>query len=457
MTEKEKFFNMLTICTDPRSFKYDGDKKRLYIELPILPENIKNFRKNILSIFGSPEKPIEDWDADPIYHGYKFWSKYIDIDNETIKFNKYGQLTVAEENVIDTIEEKVLTKLGIDVKNDEIHIDSFQGFSKISHSKFEKNNISFGYTPNGLDYSNPDNWYLFPQHTGGLLDIFILYPTTVWNHNKELIIDITDIEMARGVNKFLSVIMPIFKDLPVNLYMPKYRQFNGAKLEKYTLEWAANNGQTILDDVYNAFGYFLKECQSSDKFVTFSNDQGSIFNYFLATNFSQYLTPEIKDKWKNIWALGIGLDDTVLNHTYFIPSGLPTDEKTIISWNLATDSEITKNRKTWGDGTSVCINPVTFTITYAEQIKGDNISLLNYYDKYIHQIQNTITAKIEANSPWDNKVVKINIDEKDVLTEDQIFMNDNLDINQGYLFNNTIGLFAMNIRDNFISRYGLGV
>jgi hypothetical protein len=453
MTEREKFWQMLTAVTSPRSFKYDADKFQMSIELPILPENVKDFKKNILSIFGDPKKPTPDWDSDPIFHNYKFNPNFISIDEETIKYNKYGQLSIAEDNIIDSLESKILDKLGIDVKNDEIHLDSFHGLSKISQKPFIKTSTSYSNVNSGLDYSDLDNWYLFPQHTAGLLDIFILYPTTVYDSKKDRIIEVTDMEMSKGVNEFLKVIIPIFKDLPVNLYMPKYRQFNGAFIEKYSLEWFANNARSVLDDVCNAFNYFIVECQSSEQFITFSHDQGSLLNYFLATDFVKYISQETKDKWSNVWALGLGLDDTILNHTHFSVSGLPTDKKTIISWNLSTESELTKNRKTWGDGTSMAVNPITFTKTYTEQVDSDCISLLSYFNKNLRQVQNLISAKITPNQ-YENELIQVNINENQLLTDDQKFILDTKNI--GYLHDSTIGLFVESIRNNIISRYSLG-
>jgi hypothetical protein len=448
---KEQFWNWLTVCTDPRSFKYDTNKKTIKVELPILPDNVKYFRKNIFSMLGSPETPTEEWELDPLYHGYKFDSRYISIDCETITYNQYGQLQVDQENIIDVIENKALEKLGIDIKNDIFSPESFEGFNPVSHNPFVKNEINFSYISTGLDYSNKDNWYLFPQHIAGLLDIFIIYPTMVNNSEKGTSIDVSDLEMLEGVQNFLKVIIPIFKNLPVNLYMPKYHQFNGDKLEKYSMEWFANNDFGTRDDIYNAFGYFLKECQGSNNFITFSHDQGSILNYFLATDFIQYMSPELLSKWKNIWAFGVGLDNTILDHTSFISSGLPTDTGTIISWNLATSSELSKNRKTWGNGTSVGINPITFTKTYGNQLKGSNISLLKYFDN-LHQISSSVEAKVTANS-YENEIVQVNLNENTLLSDEQIEKCD-LD-NMGYLHDNTIGLFAENIRNNIISRYSL--
>jgi hypothetical protein len=449
--KREELFNLLTTIMSPRSFKLDMDKKQVYIDLPLLPENIKYFKRNMFYLLGNPNNPQEDWESDPIFHEYKFNCEFIPIDCETIIYNNYGQLSVSDENIVDNIENKVLTKLGIDIKNDEVCIDSFRGLDKHSHNPFTKKEINFSYISSGLDYSNPDNWYLFPQHAAGLLDVFIIYPTVTYDSTKGEIIDIANIEMSKGVNNFLKVIIPIFKDLPVNLYMPKYRQLNGNFLE-YNMSDYSNN--TISkNDIYNAFGYFIKECAGSDNFITFSHDQGSLLNYFLATDFINSLPPELVSKWKNIWSFGIGLDDTILSHTPFIASGLPTDSGSIISWNLATPSEISKNRKNWGDGTAKCVNPITFTKTYADQVKGNNISLMNYFNDHLHQVKGTITAKVVTNT-YENEIVQINLDEHNFLTDEQIEVNDYN--NMGYLHNNTIGLFVENIRDNIISRYNLG-
>jgi hypothetical protein len=449
MTKREEFWQMLTAVTNPRSFKYDGDKFQMSIDIPILPENVHNFKKEILAIFGSPDKFSPEWDDNLIYHSYKFNPNYIPIDGQTLVFNKYGQIAVAEESVTNEVEKRVLDQLGIDVKNDEIHLDSFQGLSTISQQVVSREETRYDQT---TDYSDLDNWYLFPQHSAGKLDVFILYPTTVYDPDKPELIETTDIEMNRGVNDFLKVIIPIFKDLPVNLYMPKYRQVNGAFIERYTTEWFAANASKSIEDVYSAFAYFIEQCQSSPRFITFSHDQGTILNYLLATDFMQYLTGITKGRWANVWGLGIGLDDSITRiSSLFLPSGLSNDMHTIISWNTATPNETVKRRKTWGNGTSLAVNPLTFTRTYDTQTK-ENISLISYFNKNLCQIKSSLKAKV-IQDPFGNEIVNVIIDENSLLTPDQILEIDNN--NQGYFHNFDIGLFVGNIRENMIVRYGL--
>jgi hypothetical protein len=463
MTEREKFWQMLTICTDVKSFKYDTDKKTISVELPILPENVKDFKKNILTIFGNPKVPTSDWESDLIYHAYKFDSRYIDFDNQSIVLNKYGQLSISNDNVVSDIENSVLQKLSIDVKNDPLYFETFQGFGDISEDPFVKNNFETNYRTQGADYSDPENWYLFPQRTSGKLDVFLLYPSTEHDDTKDAIVTPGDQSMSRGVIEFLRVIAPIFKGLPVNLYMPKIRQINRAKVGKLSLDLAADSDlQPVVADVFNSFTYFLKECQSAPEFITFSHEQGSLWNYFLATEFNNLLPLEVKNKWINVWALGLGLDKSILQRTSFGPSGFEDDAHTIISWNIVSPGEFYNdvNKYNWGDGSAVVVNPISFSKSYEEK-QLDTISLINYFSptrlgkfvKQLHQINNTVKAKTVTNT-YGNEIVEVNLNETDIMPEHLISLREtNKDF--GYLMEQDIGLFAMNIRNNIILRYGL--
>jgi len=89
---KENFYNILTTIIDPAVFRQDDLNKKISIRLPLKEENIKDFRKNILLMFGNPHIPAHNWDDDLIHNAYKFCAHYIDIDEQTIKYDKYGRL-----------------------------------------------------------------------------------------------------------------------------------------------------------------------------------------------------------------------------------------------------------------------------------------------------------------------------------------------------------------------------
>lgn len=446
MNERERFWQLLTVCTDPRSFSYNDNKKTIKVELPILPENVKDFKQNILSMFGNPDKPAEDWDNNPIYYNYKFDSRYIDIDNETIQLNKFGQLSVSEKNLVSDIETKVLEKLDIDIKNDQLLLNSFPGFNKYS-SSLPKNTTTYPQSYTSLDYSDPDNWFLYPRVSSGLLDVFILYPSMIDEKDGDYIISPHNVKVQNNIIKFIETIAPIFKELPVNLYMPKYRQLNRSKIQWSEGGILNPDIEEVIDDVFSSFDYFIKH-QSTSQFITFSDEQGSIFNNMLAAIFPQY--GDILGRWVNSWSLGVGLNGITLDNSPFRPSGLPDDKQTIISWNLATESEITKKRKFWCSD-SICVNPITFKKTQESQLKENNISIINTKNN-LYQIKQNMIATIVKNE-YNSEIVLVNFNEKDLFTDEEILKLD--ENNESYLSKNNIGFFAENIRNNMIMRYNL--
>ena len=89
--EKVQFYNMLTTILDENSFTMDDHNCKVSYRQPITWEDVKGLKSIILGCFGNGEIPYHD---DVSNQNYKFHSRYIEIDEDTIKLDKYGRLYV---------------------------------------------------------------------------------------------------------------------------------------------------------------------------------------------------------------------------------------------------------------------------------------------------------------------------------------------------------------------------
>jgi hypothetical protein len=110
MTKKD-FYEMLTTITDIKQFVYNDDKQKVSIKIPLSWEQIEDFKKIILSLLGNPHVAEHKWEDDPIHANYKFDSHYIEIDENTLKIDKYGRLyadvnaLISNENIVNSLAE----------------------------------------------------------------------------------------------------------------------------------------------------------------------------------------------------------------------------------------------------------------------------------------------------------------------------------------------------------------
>lgn len=89
--ERTQFYNMLTTILDEGSFTMDDQNCKVSYRQPITWEDVKGLKSIILDCFGNGAIPYHD---DVQNQNYKFHSRYIEIDEDTIKLDKYGRLYV---------------------------------------------------------------------------------------------------------------------------------------------------------------------------------------------------------------------------------------------------------------------------------------------------------------------------------------------------------------------------
>jgi hypothetical protein len=314
-------------------------------------------------------------------------------------------------------------------------------------------NSKNNYTQLGnIDYSNPDNWYLINSSQENTRDLFVIYPTMVFNNSKTLFVDINDTEMAEGVKDFNDIIaLENFSKLGFNIYIPKYEQLNLDKLNynsNITTNELIYNGKAY-KDIMDAFNYYMTNYNNGKEYVILSHSQGSILNYFLMKDYmSNYMNETQRKKLLIDYCIGIPITKDLQKNLTIKPSQKPNDLHSYVSWNTATQSEINKltKRITWGDGSEVVVNPITFEISnkYVPAEKN-GISILKYFNNPM-KINNNLTGAQVVTTKSGAKVVKIDVDEHEFLNDTQI--QDQDDYNLGYTHHWDISLYIGSIINN---------
>ncbi|MCL1838913.1 MAG: DUF3089 domain-containing protein [Propionibacteriaceae bacterium] len=316
-----------------------------------------------------------------------------------------------------------------------------------------------------MDYSNPNLWFLSPSadRLDDAPDVFVIAPTFVFDADKPVYVDTQDREYLDGNAEFNEIaVAPIFADLAVNVWMPKYRQVNGGHFQTrndpMTFFWD-QQPQPVLQDIFAAFTHFLCN-RTSAPFIIFSHSQGSILNGFLLGYYLPGCQAATQRSLGVDFLIGWGLNDTILSQTSYSASTSPTDTGTIVSWNTATKSEVAGSyRQTWGDASTRAVNPITFdTRTEYVPPQPNQRSLLRHYDESELRTHHGLTgARLVTPSQeggiFAGVVVEVDIDEHEFRSDDTIASQDAAGL--GYTHHWDISLFVDSIRMNLMSRLGI--
>ena len=106
---KDELYKILTTIIDRKHFDFDHIKQKITLHLPFNWDAFKFAKKNILAIFGNPHIPQGDWEDNLIPCEYKFDSHFIEIDEETIKIDKWGRLFVDYNDIKDKLQKAILS------------------------------------------------------------------------------------------------------------------------------------------------------------------------------------------------------------------------------------------------------------------------------------------------------------------------------------------------------------
>ena len=108
MREKSEAFKVLSIILNNKHFDIDNDREKISIKYP--PHNwlIRDMKKIILGIFGNPHTIEKDWAENLEKANYKFDSRFIEIDKQTLRIDKYGRIYVSVDDIEFRIKERLL-------------------------------------------------------------------------------------------------------------------------------------------------------------------------------------------------------------------------------------------------------------------------------------------------------------------------------------------------------------
>lgn len=342
-----------------------------------------------------------------------------------------------------------------------VFIAALAAFFMLAGCHGDGSHARFAPYADGLDYSNPQNWYLVKSHQPNAVDVFVIYPTVVFDENEPEFVNVNSEALQQGIEEFDQIaVTPVLGDLGVNIYMPKYRQLNGW----YITQLPADQAQAAIadipkKDVFNAFAYYMKHWNAGHRFDLYSHSQGSILNNLLMSQFMpKYLSFRQQDRMVASYMIGIGITPQMAAKTPYKISTSPLDTRSIVSWNTATPNEISDSsiwRATWSDGMKA-VNPITFTnSTVASDASKNPESIISYFNAAPVSKSHLTGAKL-VNLEKDGKTgqaIQIDLNEKDFLTDEQIAGQNQY--NLGYTHHWDISLFVDTVKENFKKRNGI--
>lgn len=106
--DKKELYEQLTTILSSKQYSFNHEKQRITIKRPYSASLIRHIKKICFAIFGNPHTMSHRWEDDPMHARYKFDSHFIEIDEQTIKIDKYGRLYVDFETVKDKAEDLLI-------------------------------------------------------------------------------------------------------------------------------------------------------------------------------------------------------------------------------------------------------------------------------------------------------------------------------------------------------------
>ena len=231
------------------------------------------------------------------------------------------------------------------------------------------------------DYAVKEHWLRF-ENKGRDADVFMVYPTVTFSSESadRPFIGLDSPLMRQEAEKWLTKMYEIVSDAG-NIYVPLYRQLNGAMLEsldsagfeKYTLS-------TPRDDVFAAFGYFLKNINKNERpFILIGHSQGAALVAEIATLLLGH--PAYSDYNKNhiaTYAVGYSVTQEKIGRNPKLEFSKQKDDiGVILSWNTTSKKEVESKAYehfgTWNPE-ALTTNPINWKKTEKYAPATENLS-----------------------------------------------------------------------------------
>ena len=106
MVSREEIYKIVATFLDS-NFERDTVNKKFYLKKHLTDSELNDVICTFANLLGNKLVPMHD--TNEIQHNFKLHSKYIEIDEKTIKYDKHGKLYVDVENFVN--QDEVVTKL----------------------------------------------------------------------------------------------------------------------------------------------------------------------------------------------------------------------------------------------------------------------------------------------------------------------------------------------------------
>ncbi len=217
------------------------------------------------------------------------------------------------------------------------------------------------------DYSNKDNWMYRPETHEYDADVLYFYPTVYSDVYADLYADIDAESMRQSAQAVYKAQGSAFEGL-ADVYVPYYRQFNGAYLGFY-------DGDAVFDachdlprtDLYAALDYYFENINDGSPFILAGHSQGSIMlNIIMREYFRAHA--DYLDHLVATYQIGYSLTTDMLADNPALKAATCADDTgVIVSWNTEgpgnADAGITYVKRE----NALSINPLNWSTddTYA--------------------------------------------------------------------------------------------
>ena len=244
------------------------------------------------------------------------------------------------------------------------------GIITLSCSKDKDSEITF---PNMIgvasDYSNSDNWMYCPDGSEYNVDILWFYPTAYANPEGEYVCEISDEEMRTNAQNSYKMMGSVFETVG-NVFVPYYRQVNGAKFANMTKEEIRNYGwRESRTDLYAALDYYFQHLNNGRPYILAGHSQGS---NLLIIILEEYMKAH-QDYYSRMVAsylLGCSLTkDMIATYPYLKAATCSNDLGVVVSWNTEGTGNANAGATLVVDNNAISINPLNWKTdtTYASK------------------------------------------------------------------------------------------
>lgn len=233
-----------------------------------------------------------------------------------------------------------------------------------------------------VDYSDANNWGVFPKMRDKEVDTFFVYPTVYINPmpGAPAIVPIDDVLMRTNAVNSFAMLGAVFEDA-TNVYMPFYRQSNLLSLSgKNTAETLAYQHQEQRTDVFGALDYYFEHCNQGRPFILAGHSQGSMMvKIALREYFKEHA--DYLDRMIAAYVLGFSIttDDLEANPALKFAEGAD-DTGVIVSWNVEGPENKHAHNPVVLDN-AISINPLSWrrddTPSPATDNLGDRLPILD--------------------------------------------------------------------------------